>query len=377
MSDKKTTVKSSILSLFTFLLAIAFWYFLRELFIWQEGKTILNLIYTSIFFSLFIIFSLVYLVLIDNRKIVLLSSFFISFSLLAFFLRQYGNWVGRAAIISYIISAFILFIGYSTANRNLISERKNSIIFHPAKTIMRAVPTFMIVFAILLSVIFYFNFPLMDKDKNIEIKEEHLKKVSEPFGDMINRYLPVYYLDITADEFIILNLFLNLPFVQGEEELKPPVDIDKVPEKIANYLKDKGVNNLEEINYMQYMREDKEFRILFIEEIKKITDEANPNLLSRYRLNLSNNWDIKLSGKETMSRVYTQLVNNRINQFPERTKNLLLILPAIVLFEIIQIAFIILGFIYSLFSWALLIIFYKAKFYHYKKIEVEKEEIEL
>ena len=377
MSDKKITIKSSILSLFTFLLAIAFWYFLRELFIWQEGKTILNLIYTSIFFSLFIIFSLVYLVLIDNRKIVLLSSFFISFSFLAFFLREYGNWVDRVAIISYVVSAFILFIGYSTANRNLISERKNSITFHPAKTIMRAVPTFMIVFAILLSVIFYFNFPLMDKDKNIEIKEEHLKKVSEPFGDMINRYLPVYYLDITADEFIILNLFLNLPFVQGEEEIKPSVDIDKIPEEIENYLKDKGVNNLEEINYTQYMREDKEFRILFIEEIKKITDKANPNLLSRYRLNLSNNWDIKLSGKESMGRVYTQLINNRINQFPERTKNLLLILPAIVLFEIIQIAFIILGFIYSLFSWALLIIFYKAKFYHYKKIEVEKEEIEL
>ena len=377
MSDKKITIKSSILSLFTFLLAIAFWYFLKELFIWQEGKTILNLIYTSIFFSLFIIFSLVYLVLIDNKKIVLLSSFFISFSFLAFFLREYGNWVDRVAIISYVVSAFILFIGYSTANRNLISERKNSITFHPTKTIMRAVPTFMIVFAILLSVIFYFNFPLMDKDKNIEIKEEHLKKVSEPFGDMINRYLPVYYLDITADEFIILNLFLNLPFVQGEEEIKPLVDIDKIPEEIENYLKDKGVNNLEEINYMQYMREDKEFRILFIEEIKKITDKANPYLLSRYRLNLSNNWGIELSGKESMGRVYTQLINNRINQFPERTKNLLLILPAIVLFEIIQISFIILGFIYSLFSWALLIIFYKAKFYHYKKIEVEKEEIEL
>jgi len=78
-----------------------------------------------------------------------------------------------------------------------------------------------------------------------------------------------------------------------------------------------------------------------------------------------------------MDRVYTQLINNRINQFPERTKNLLLILPAVALFGIMQIVFIILGFIYSLFSWALLIILYKAKFYHYKKIEVEKEEIEL
>jgi len=377
MSDKKITIKSSVFSLFIFLLAIAFWYFLKELYIWQEDKIILNLIYISIFFSIFIIFSLVYLVLMDNRKIVLLSSFFISFSFLAFFLRKYGNWVDRVAIISYIVSAFILFIGYSAANRNLTSERKNSITFHPARTIMRSVPTFMIVFAILLSVIFYFNFPLMDKDKKIEIKEEHLKKISEPFSDIINRYFPVYYLDITADEFIILNLFLNLPFVQGEEDIKPPVDIDKVPEKIANYLKDKEAFNLEEINYMQYMREDKEFRILFIEEIKKLADEANPNLLSRYRANLSNNWGIKLSGKETMDRVYTQLINNRINQFPERTKNLLLILPAVALFGIMQIVFIILGFIYSLFSWALLIILYKAKFYYYKKIEVEKEEIEL
>jgi len=229
----------------------------------------------------------------------------------------------------------------------------------------------------LFSVIFYFNFPLMDKDKNIEIKEEHIKKISEPFGDIINRYLPIYDLDMTADEFIILNLFLNLPFIQGEEEVKPPVDIEKVPQEIANYLKDKGVDNLKEINYMQHMREDKEFRILFFKEIGKLVDKADPYLLNKYRVNLSNNWGVELSGKETMDRVYAQLINNKINQFPARTKSLFLILSAVALFGVLQIAFIILGFIYSFFSWLVLIIFYKAKFYHYIRIEVQKQEIEL
>jgi len=377
MSSKKNIIKSFIFSLFIFLLAIIFWYFLKELFIWQEGKIVNNLIYAFIFFSILIIFSLVYLVLIDNRKIVLVSSFFLSFSFLIFFLRQHSSWVSRAAIIGYIVSAFILFIGYSTTNRNLTSDRKNSIKFYPVRTIMKTTPTFMIIFVILFSVIFYFNFPLMDKDKNIEIKEEHIKKISEPFGDIINRYLPIYDLDMTADEFIILNLFLNLPFIQGEEEVKPPVDIEKVPQEIANYLKDKGVDNLKEINYMQHMREDKEFRILFFKEIGKLVDKADPYLLNKYRVNLSNNWGVELSGKETMDRVYAQLINNKINQFPARTKSLFLILSAVALFGVLQIAFIILGFIYSFFSWLVLIIFYKAKFYHYIRIEVQKQEIEL
>ncbi|GAG98835.1 unnamed protein product, partial [marine sediment metagenome] len=54
-----------------------------------------------------------------------------------------------------------------------------------------------------------------------------------------------------------------------------------------------------------------------------------------------------------------------------------LIFPAIALFGVLEIVFIILGFIYSLICWLLLIIFYKAKFYHYSKIKVDKEEIEL
>ncbi len=375
--SSKNTIKSSIFSLFILLVAAVFWYFLKELFMWQEGNIIHNLIYASIFFSILIIFSLVYLLLIDNRKIVLISSLLISLSFLPFFLRQNGIWVGKAAIIGYLISAFILLIGYSSANRNLISERKNSIKFYPQRTIMRAVPTFMIVFSILLSVIFYFNFPFMDKDRNIEIKKEHLKKISEPFGDMINRYLPVYYLDITADEFIILNLFLNLPFVQGEEEIEPPVDTREIPVEIENYLMDKGADNLQEIDYMQYLREDKEFRNLFIEEIKKLADEADPYLLGKYRLNISNNWGVEISGDETMDVVYTQLINNKINQVPEGIKNLFLILVAASFFGLLQVVFTILGFIYSFFSWLIIIIMYKAGFYHYRKIEIEKEEIEL
>ncbi|MEA2015481.1 MAG: hypothetical protein U9O59_01985 [Actinomycetota bacterium] len=241
----KKTIKSSVFSLFILLAAAVFWYFLKELFMWQEGNITGNLVYASISFSILIIFSLAYLLLTDSRKIILISSLLIGLSFLLFFLRQDGAWVGKIAVICYLISAFILLAGYSSANRNLISERKNSIKFYPLRTIMRAVPTFMIIFAILVSVIFYFNFPFMDRDRNIEIEPEHLEKISEPFGDMINRYLPIYYLDITADEFIILNLFLNLPFIQGEGEIEPPFDIGEIPPEIEGYLLGRGADNPE------------------------------------------------------------------------------------------------------------------------------------
>jgi len=145
MSNKKNIVKSSISSIFIFLLAAIFWYFLRKLFLWNEGRINAGLIYAFIFFSIFIIFSLVYLILIDNRKIIIVTSLFVSLGFLFFFLRENNGWVSRAAIIAYIISAFILLTGYSTANRNLTAERKNNIKFYPVKIISRAVPAFMII----------------------------------------------------------------------------------------------------------------------------------------------------------------------------------------------------------------------------------------
>ena len=78
-----------------------------------------------------------------------------------------------------------------------------------------------------------------------------------------------------------------------------------------------------------------------------------------------------------MGEVFTALVNSKINQIPKNIRNLILTLPSIILFGILQVIFLVLNFIYSLIFWVLLIVFYKSKFYHYKKVMVEKEEIEL
>jgi len=377
MADKTKIIKSSCLSFFCFLLAVLFWYLLSKFFLWQEGEVLLDLIYAFASFSVFIVFSLVYLTLIDNRKIILISSFFITFSFLFFFLRTEGKWENKVAIICYVALTFVLFLIFNSTNRNLIYERKNSIIFHPGKTILKAAPVIMVIFAVLLSVIFYFNFPLKNKQGDIEVKEEYIEKISKPFEGLINKYIPIYDLDMTADEFIVLSTFLGLPFAQGEEELKPPADMEKLPEEIMRYLEDKGIYNLEEINLFEYLREDEEFRNLFMNEIKKLAEEASPYLMDKYRKNLSENWGLELDSEDRMGQIFARFVNSKINEIPKKTRDLFLIFPSIALFGILQIAFIILSFVYSFFSWAVFMIFYKAKFYHYKKIAVEKEEIEL
>ena len=380
METKSKIAKSSSLSVFCFLLAVIFWYLLGKFFLWQEGRVLLDLIYAFISFSIFIIFSLVYLALIDNRKLVLPSSFFITFSFLFFFLRKEGVWVSKAAIICYVILIFILFIVFNSANKNLIYERKNSIVFHPEKSILKAAPALMVIFAILFSVVFYFNFPFMDKDGKIALKEEHLEKLTKPFGEAINRYIPINdLLNMSVDEFIVLTTFIGLPFASGEEEeeLRPLVDMEKPPEGIVSYFRNKGVYNLEEVNIIEYIIEDEEFRGVFIEEIKRLADEANPYLMNKYRQNLSKNWGVELSREDSVIEVFTRLINTKVNEVPKKIIDLFLIFPAIALFGVLQIIFIILGFIYSFICWLLLIIFYKAKFYHYRKVQVEKEEIEL
>ncbi|MBA7559885.1 hypothetical protein ES708_01503 [subsurface metagenome] len=367
----------SSISVFCFLLAVIFWYLLKKFFLWQEGRVLLDLIYAFISFSIFIIFSLVYLALIDNRKLVLPSSFFITFSFLLFFLRKEGIWVSKVAIICYVILISILFIVFNSTNINLIYERKNSIVFHPGKSILKAAPMLLIVFAILFSVIFYFNFPFMDKDGKIAVKEEHLENLTRPFGEAINRYIPIYDLNMSVDEFIVLTTFIGLPFASSEEELGPLVDMEKPPEGITSYLRNKGVYSLEEVNIIEYIIEDEEFRVVFIEEIKRLADEASPYLMNKYRQNLSKNWGVELSREDRVIEVFTRLINTKVNEVPKNTIDLFLIFPAISLFGVLEIVFIILGFIYSFICWPLLIILHKAKFYHYRKIKVDKEEIEL
>jgi len=379
MKAKVKIIKASCFSLFCFLLSVIFWYLLKKFFLWEEGRILLDFIYAFISFSIFFIFSMIYLVLIDNRKIVLLSSFFAIFSFLVFFLRKGGIWVSMPAIICYTIFAGVLFVIFNSTNKNLIYERKNSIVFHPGKSILKAAPVLLVIFAILFSVIFYFNFPFMDKEGKIIIKEEYVEKLTKPFGGAINRYIPIYDLEMSVDEFIVLTNFIGLPFASGEEgeEIRPPVPMEKPPEEILNYLRDKGIYNLEEVDFMQYMREDEEFRNLFIDEIKKLAQQANPYLMSKYRQNLSESWGVELNSKDRMGEVYTRLINSKINEIPENIRSLLLLIPTLSLFGILQITFIILGFIFSFICWILLIIFYKSKFYHYRKVQVEKEEIEL
>jgi len=377
MKAKVKIIKASCFSLFCFFLSVIFWYLLKKFFLWEEGRILLDLIYAFISFSIFFIFSMIYLVLIDNRKIVFLSSFFIIFSFLVFFLRKSGVWVSMPAIISYVILAWILFAVFNLTNKNLIYERKNSIVFHPAKSILKAATTLLIIFAILFPVVFYFNFPFIGKDGNIVVKEEHVEKLTKPFGEAINRYIPIYDLEMNVDEFIVLTTFMGLPFAKGEEELRPLVGMEKPPEGIISYFKDKGIYNLEEVDFMQYMREDEEFGKLFIDEIKGLASKASPYLMSRYRENLSENWGLELSGEDKMGEVYTRLINTKANEVPKNIRDLFLIIPAVVLFSILEIVFIVLSFIFSFICWILLIIFYKSKFYHYRKVQVEKEEIEL
>ncbi|MBC8386858.1 MAG: hypothetical protein H8E13_02270, partial [Actinobacteria bacterium] len=251
--------------------------------------------------------------MVDNRKVVLVFSFFTTFSFLIFFLRKQELWVNVPAIISYVVVCLMLFGGINLTNKNLIYERKNNIVFHPVKAILKAGPVILIIFAILFSVLFYFNSPLMDSYGNIQVKEEYIKKSGGTFGKTAIKFfpLPIYDMEMSVDEFIVISTIIGLPFAkgEGEEEIKPLINIGKSSEAINNYLRDKGIYILEEVNMMEYMRDD-EFRELFVDEVKRLTPTANPYLINKYRKNLSKNWGLKISSQETMGEVYTRLLNN-------------------------------------------------------------------
>ena len=379
METKTKFIKSLGFSVYCFLISLIFWYFLRNLFLWKEGSFFSSLVYVIISFSIFIIFSTVYLCLIDDRKIVTVSSFFITFSFLIFFLKKYGSWVSMPAIIGYMAVVLITFETFSLVNRNAVLERKNSILFHPGKAILSTVASLLVVFALLFAVAFYFNFPLKNKEGKIEINETILEKAATPFSDIIGNFIPVFDMNMTVDEFIVISSFMGMSFAkEGEEkEVKPLIDFDKPPEAIKNYLRGKGISNLEEVNLPEYLSKDEEFRKIFIEEIKKLASEVDPVIMEKNRENLSDNWGVEVTGDKRMGEVYTEFINNKINQAPKNIIDLVLIFPSLILFSLLEIIFFILRYIYSLLSWIVMILFYKAKFYHLRKVGVEKEELVL
>jgi len=276
--------------------------------------------------------------------------------------------------------AMLLFAFFNLTNKTLIYDRKNSIKFHTGKSLLKSGPALIVIFAILFSVLFYFNFPLLNEKGNIEIKEKQLEGVAEPVGGMISKFIPIpiYDLNMSADEFIVLSAFIGLPFIKEkeEEEIKPPVSLEEPPEGIINYFREKGIYDLEKVNFSDYMN-DEEFRKLFFEELKKLIPSADSYLMNQYRQNLSKNWSIEVDGSERMAEVYTKFINNKINEIPKKIIDLFLVIPSVILFGVLEICFLILNLIFSLIGWIILIIFYKTHFYHFRKVEVEKEEIEL
>ena len=378
MTGKTKIIKSACFSFFCLIFAVLFWYMLNNLFLWREGSVITDLILAFVFFSIFFIFSMIYLLLIDNRKIVMISSFFIVFSSLIFLLRRDGMWVVIPATLAYTASTLIIYAVYNMTNKNILNDRKNSIVFHAGNSVLKAGPMLLLIFALLMSVIFYFNFPLVNSKGEIEIEESIVEIVSRPFGSLINNFIPIYDFDMSVNEFIVLTAMMGLPFTQKEDvEMESLINIEDPPREVIDYLESKGIYNLEEVNFVELLQEDEEFRTILLEAIKELASEADPFLLLEYRKNLSENWGIKIDPDEKMGAVFTKLTNSKINQISPVIRNLILILPSIFLFGLIQISFMILNFLYAFLCWAILIIFYKFKFYHYKKVTVEKEEIEL
>jgi len=287
-------------------------------------------------------------------------------------------WVVIPATLAYTASTLIIYAVYNMTNKNILNDRKNSIVFHAGNSVLKAGPMLLLIFALLMSVIFYFNFPLVNSKGEIEIEESIVEIVSRPFGSLINNFIPIYDFDMSVNEFIVLTAMMGLPFTQKEDvEMESLINIEDPPREVIDYLESKGIYNLEEVNFVELLQEDEEFRTILLEAIKELASEADPFLLLEYRKNLSENWGIKIDPDEKMGAVFTKLTNSKINQISPVIRNLILILPSIFLFGLIQVSFMILNFLYAFLCWAILIIFYKFKFYHYKKVTVEKEEIEL
>lgn len=344
---KNFGIKKIVFLLLIILIAIYFWGILILFFLNASLNFLILLIIGWIAFLLMILLSVF---LIDNRK--LIYGVFI-ISVMGFFLF-YNNLVNHNFFYYLLgVLGFLLFliIGLEL----MFLEKKDRLKISFKRTWKRGLPWIITSFALIISLVYYFNPLLKINQEEIIIPQEFFGVILKPASRLMGKTISFYDPEMTIDETLASNIIL-----QNKEE----VDIEKIPAELVNKI---NSNNLKDLDINDLLKNPaiKDFL-----QSQLIQDTFNQRLILEQREQLSQSLGVELTGNETTEDVLANLVNSKINEFIGPNVKEISIGIAIALFLILRF----LGKILALFAYLLAkIIFDILVLFKIVKIKKEKK----
>lgn len=339
MSNLKI-IKSFILAFLLILSSALSWKGLADIYL-HDNLSVSSFIWFGLSLVLFVVFFLFFSLLVDYKIIYLIIY---PLSLLTCFLFFPCS--------LYLIIGLVVFYGAMILSRILMQkERKERLNISVRGVFKNGLPWLMTILALLIGLISYL-YPLTPGSKNeTNLPPAILNLFIKPLAGTIGNILPM------VDENTTIDQALAMSTVTQSANL-----ISLSPELLAQ-LKGK---NIKDLNPSELLKDPKIAEIL-----KNQAKKVSSVVVTQQRNDLAKTLGISLTGKETMSELMSKVVNAKIKEMLGPTIGALPIISGILIFLVLRLIFIPLGWLVLLLA---LLIFQLLRIFKFVKIEKVMKE---
>ncbi len=271
---------------------VLFW---RQLSLFFDSATLNGLIRLGVYWLAFLTFSLVFLILIDNRNVVYLTYLLGVGSFFLFFVFLEKTVAGVYAICLLILFLFLI-IAYERINKEKEARLKISLKI----TWRKGLPLIILGISLIATVVYYFNPLIRLNQGGIEIPRQFFNLVTKPFSEIVGKMLPFYDSKMTIDEILTAGAVMESGIPSAFDGISPDLT-----QKLAG-------GNFKDINQLL---QDPEVGDLLRQEIKRQTQKKNESLLQGQRAEIEEGLGITLNGDETLDEILVKVVNGKIGEF--------------------------------------------------------------
>jgi len=346
MSPK--TIKSIIFGVLTLGACLLFWYFLHALF-YAESSILNNLIWTLLFFFIFVVLSGLTCFLIDSKAIAFPLLTLCALSFFLFFGFKIGYLIG---IILFLIA---LFAGYLSIN----SEKRVRIRVSLRKSLGYGLPLVLTFSIIMICIAYYFAPAIQAQAREITIPKQMFDAAVAPAEGVISGLVPGFKKSMTVDEFTFL---MTLSTLEKQEEFELP------PEAIE-FLKEEGVDIASKQEVFEAIRENPRVREKFMEMFREQEgkEEGGQGLFEGL--------GIEVKGDEPFLDAIYKAANQKLNEVLGPYRKYIPLAASVSLFFILRILMIPFDWLVMSFAWLLFALLKAVKVVRIEKVQKEVETI--
>lgn len=355
-----TSIKIKVIAfaLLMVLITVFLWWQL-SLFLTKGFADLSHLVYIGIGWLLFLAFSLVFLVLVENRNIVFVSYIFGIESFFLFFVGAEKLTLGIYGIAT-LVFLLLVIISYE----RILKEKQERLTMVLRKIWKRGLPFIVLGLSLIIAVTYYSNPLLKLGQQEIKIPSEVFRMLLKPASGIISNILPFYDENMTIDEILTTGSMIeganpsSLEHLDISQELLQGIDLE----------------NLQNLDINELLQSP-EIGEMVREQMSQQTEQMPASVLDQQRKALEQSLGITIKGNETFDMLIAQVVNEKLKEFVgPRAKEISLGI-AVALFFVLRLVGKIFSFIIIIFARMILSLFLLLNLAEKKQIAKQGETI--